>query len=90
MGHPEVWEEVRSRLCNIGLPHMAEFQLGDRLSITPNQAAAAQEAICLADYEPLAKAKMSATAWEYINAAAADELTDCLLYTSLPLAYVGS
>jgi len=55
---------------------MAEFQLGDRLSITPNQAAAAQEAICLADYEPLAKAKMSATAWEYINAAAADELTD--------------
>ena len=76
MGHPEVWEEVRSRLCNIGLPHMAEFQLGDRLSITPNQAAAAQEAICLADYEPLAKAKMSATAWEYINAAAADELTD--------------
>ena len=35
-----------------------------------------QEPICLADYEPLAKAKMSPTAWEYVNAGAADELTE--------------
>ena len=40
------------------------------------QGVAAQEPICLADYEPLAKAKMSATAWEYVNAAAADEITE--------------
>ena len=31
--------------------------------------------ICLADFEPLAKAKMSATSWEYITAGAADEIT---------------
>lgn len=37
---------------------------------------AAMEPICLADYEPLAKAKMSAMAWEYINAGAADEITE--------------
>jgi 4-hydroxymandelate oxidase len=33
------------------------------------------EPICLADFEPLAKAKMSAMGWEYITAGAADELT---------------
>jgi 4-hydroxymandelate oxidase len=31
--------------------------------------------ICLADFEPLAKAKMSATSWEYITAGAGDEIT---------------
>jgi 4-hydroxymandelate oxidase len=31
--------------------------------------------VCLADFEPLAKAKMSAMAWEYITAGAGDELT---------------
>ena len=31
--------------------------------------------ICLADFEPLAKAKMTATSWEYITAGAADEIT---------------
>ena len=38
--------------------------------------AALQEPICLADYEPLAKATMSLAAWEYVNAAAADGITD--------------
>jgi 4-hydroxymandelate oxidase len=31
--------------------------------------------VCLADFEPLAKAKMSATSWEYITAGAGDEIT---------------
>lgn len=50
--------------------------LGDAVAKGEELDVAAQEAICIADYEPLAKAKMSSTAWEYINAAAADELTD--------------
>jgi 4-hydroxymandelate oxidase len=33
------------------------------------------EPICLADFEPLAKAKMSAMSWEYVNAGAGDEIT---------------
>lgn len=33
------------------------------------------EPICLADYEPLAKAKMSAMSWEFVNAGAGDEIT---------------
>ncbi len=33
------------------------------------------EPVCLRDFEPLAKAKMSAMGWEYINAGAADEHT---------------
>jgi len=33
------------------------------------------EFACLTDFEPTAKQKMSAMAWEYINGAAADELT---------------
>jgi 4-hydroxymandelate oxidase len=43
----------------------------------PSQAisAAVPEPICLADFEPLAKAKMSAMGWEYITAGAGDELT---------------
>src|ERR1700685_3004884 len=32
-------------------------------------------AICLADFEPLAKAKMPAMAWEYVAAGAGDEIT---------------
>ena len=46
--------------------------LDAELQVTP----ATLEPICLADYEPLAKAKMSVAAWEYVNAAAADETTD--------------
>lgn len=43
----------------------------------PSQAASAvgPEPICLADFEPLAKSKMSAMAWEYVTAGAGDELT---------------
>lgn len=40
----------------------------------PNYTAGA-EPICLADFEPLAKTKMSTMAWEYVTAGAADELT---------------
>jgi 4-hydroxymandelate oxidase len=43
----------------------------------PSQAisAAGPEPICLADFEPLAKAKMSAMGWEFVTAGAGDELT---------------
>ena len=41
----------------------------------PSMAAAGPEPICLADFEPLAKAKMSAMGWEYVTAGAGDELT---------------
>src|ERR1700682_2005165 len=33
------------------------------------------EPICLSDFEPLAKARMSPMSWEFLNAGAADELT---------------
>jgi len=33
------------------------------------------EPVCVADFEPLAKAKMPAMGWEYINAGSGDELT---------------
>lgn len=38
-------------------------------------AAGGAEAFSLFDFEPLAKAKMSHAAWEYVNGAAADEIT---------------
>lgn len=38
-------------------------------------AAGAPEAFSLFDFEPLAKARMSHAAWEYVNGAAADEIT---------------
>jgi 4-hydroxymandelate oxidase len=43
----------------------------------PTQAspAAASEPVCLADFEPLAKAKMPVMGWEYVSGGAADELT---------------
>ena len=37
--------------------------------------AAAAEAVSLFDFEPLARARMSHAAWEYVNGAAADEIT---------------
>ena len=37
--------------------------------------AAGREPVCLADYEPLAKEKMSAMSWEFITAGAGDETT---------------
>jgi len=51
---------------------------GDALGSDPVQAGAAggaSEAVSLFDFEPLAKAKMSHAAWEYVNGAAADENT---------------
>lgn len=44
---------------------------------TTNKAPAAQsaDAICIADFELLAKMKMAATSWEYVCAGAGDELT---------------
>jgi len=38
-------------------------------------AGGASEPVCLYDFEPLAKAKMSHAAWEYVNGAVADEIT---------------
>ena len=38
-------------------------------------AAAGSGCICLADFEPLARAKLSATGWEYLRAGAGDEIT---------------
>jgi 4-hydroxymandelate oxidase len=38
-------------------------------------AASGTECICLADFEPLAKAKMAARSWEYVCAGAGDEIT---------------
>ncbi len=37
--------------------------------------ATGMEPVCLADFEPLAKAKMPTMGWEYINGGAGDELT---------------
>ena len=36
---------------------------------------ASTEPVCLADFEPLAKAKMPVMGWEYVSGGAADELT---------------
>jgi 4-hydroxymandelate oxidase len=48
----------------------------DSNSVSQAAIATDSEPICLADYEPLAKTKMSAMGWEYINAGAADEITE--------------
>ena len=44
---------------------------------SPSQSApvASMEPVCLADFEPLAKAKMPVMGWEYVSGGAADELT---------------
>jgi 4-hydroxymandelate oxidase len=42
---------------------------------SPAANADAGQAICLADFEPLARAKIPTMGWEYINGGAADELT---------------
>lgn len=46
-------------------------------SSPPSQAISesGREPVCLADYEPLAKAKMSAMSWEFVTAGAGDEIT---------------
>ena len=52
--------------------------------LTQQTSAAVPEPICLADFEPLAKAKMPTMGWEYINGGAADELTLAVEQGSLP------
>jgi 4-hydroxymandelate oxidase len=47
---------------------------GAQATGTDNTSVAA-DAVCLFDFEPVAKAKMSHSAWEYVNGAAADEIT---------------
>jgi 4-hydroxymandelate oxidase len=42
---------------------------------SPLATTADPEPLCLTDFEPLAKAKMSAMGWEYVTAGAGDELT---------------
>ena len=51
---------------------LAEAQDSSPLVTT---APATSEPICVTDFEPLAKAKMSAMSWEYITAGSGDELT---------------
>jgi 4-hydroxymandelate oxidase len=51
----------------------ANAQSADGASPLPT--AADPEPLCLTDFEPLAKAKMSAMGWEYVTAGAGDELT---------------
>ena len=45
------------------------------VSVSPLASVPEPEPLCLTDFEPLAKAKMSAMGWEYITAGAGDELT---------------
>ena len=42
---------------------------------TPATTTITSKPVCLTDFEPLAKARMSHMAWEYINGAAADQIT---------------
>jgi 4-hydroxymandelate oxidase len=53
----------------------AKAVVQDSHATAQSDSAANAESICLADFEPLAKAKMSSTAWEYVTAGAGDELT---------------
>jgi 4-hydroxymandelate oxidase len=57
----------REPLVSAGTPAAA--------SVSPLASAPDSEPLCLTDFEPLAKAKMSAMGWEYVTAGAADELT---------------
>jgi 4-hydroxymandelate oxidase len=45
------------------------------LAKSSESAAGGAECVCLADFEPLAKAKLAAQSWEYLCAGAGDELT---------------
>src|SRR5580704_2140705 len=46
-----------------------------KTSATAVTTAGGVECICLADFEPLAKAKIAAQSWEYLCAGAGDEIT---------------
>ena len=54
------------------LPQASSAQIGEG---STSSVALGSEFACLTDFEPVAKQKMSLMAWEYINGAAADELT---------------
>ena len=47
----------------------------EKTSPSQSAPAASIEPVCLADFEPLAKAKMPVMGWEYVSGGAADELT---------------
>ncbi len=55
------------------LPLQAGASQEAKAAATPSDSPA--EVVCITDFEPLAKEKMSHLAWEYINGASADELT---------------
>lgn len=46
-----------------------------RVASADDQPRPSTDPVCLTDFEPLAKARVSAMAWEYVNGAAADETT---------------
>ena len=62
-------------LAAVSVFPLARAMAQDSNAPLPSMAAAGPEPICLADFEPLAKAKMSAMGWEYVTAGAGDELT---------------
>jgi 4-hydroxymandelate oxidase len=53
----------------------AKAEAQDSRAVAQANSAPGMEPICLADFEPLARAKMSPMAWEYVTAGAGDELT---------------
>ncbi|MGA7624325.1 MAG: alpha-hydroxy acid oxidase [Candidatus Acidiferrales bacterium] len=62
-------------LATVGLFSSANTTAQDSNPGSQTSSATNSEPICLADFEPLAKAKMSAMSWEFVTAGAADELT---------------
>jgi len=64
---------VKLRGENQPQPHVA--LQGGAQTATTSGSAVPEGAVCLFDFEPLAKAKMTHAAWEYVNGAVADELT---------------
>jgi 4-hydroxymandelate oxidase len=58
------------------LPISANSQVTDKTENHPVPASEdAAEVVCLTDFEPLAKERLSYMAWEYFNGGAADEIT---------------
>ncbi len=64
-----------SALAAVSVSPLAQTMAQDANPLSQPISAVDPEPICLADFEPLAKAKMSAMGWEYITAGAGDELT---------------
>lgn len=57
------------------LPACTKASLQDAGACPQAAPAASTGPVCLTDFEPLAKAKMSHMGWEYINSGTGDELT---------------